>query len=117
MKIVKPEERDWIKADGYFKKILLTESDLKSAGNIIQIVKAEKGRIIKPHYHKKTSEVFYILKGNGILFVGDNKERRKEGDIIFCERGETHGVINDTEEDFVWLVFKINFTENDTFWD
>ena len=117
MKIVKLEEGKWIKANGYFKKILLAENDLKSSGNVIQIVKAEKGTSIKPHYHKRTSEVFYILKGNGILFVGNNKERRKEGDVIFCEPGETHGVINDTGEDFVWLVFKINFTENDTFWD
>jgi len=117
MNIVKSKEKDWMKADGYFKKILLTEDDLESRGNLVQIVKAKKGTSIKPHHHKKTSEVFYILKGNGILFVGGNKERRKEGDIIFCKPEETHGVINDTDEEFVWLVFKINFTENDTFWD
>lgn len=117
MKIVKSEEKNWTKVDGYFKKILLTESDLKSPGGVIQIVKAERGMSIKPHHHKKTSEVFYILKGNGILFVGNDRNRRKEGDVIFCEPGETHGVINDTNEDFVWLVLKINFTENDTFWD
>lgn len=117
MKIVKSKEKDWIKTDGYFKKILLTEDDLKSPGNLVQIVKAEKGTSIKPHHHNKTSELFYILKGNGVLFVGDNKQRRKEGDIIFCEAGETHGVINDTDEEFIWLVFKINFTKNDTIWD
>ncbi|MFH1473874.1 MAG: cupin domain-containing protein [Candidatus Aenigmatarchaeota archaeon] len=117
MKINKAEEGKWLKGDSYFKKILLSESDLKSPGNVFQVVKAEKGETIKSHYHKETSEVFYILKGNGIFFIGDNKQRYKEGDVLFCEAGERHGVINDTDEEFVWLVFKINFTEDDTVWD
>jgi len=117
MKIIKTEEKEWKKSNGYYKKILLSENDLKSKGNLVQIVKVDKKTNIEPHYHKKASEIFFILKGNGILFVGNDKQRRKEGDIIFCEPGEIHGVINDTDDEFVWLVFKINFTENDTFWD
>lgn len=115
MKVVIPKERQWAKCKGYFKKILLDEKELKSKGNLLQIVKAEKGSVIKPHYHKKTSEIFYILKGKGILFVGNDRTRRKHGDVIFCEPGELHGVINDTEREFVWLVFKINARKNDTF--
>jgi quercetin dioxygenase-like cupin family protein len=117
MKIVKSEEKEWIKSKNYYKKILFSEEDLKSKGNIVQIVKVDGKTNIEPHYHKKTSEVFFVLKGNGIIFVGKDKQKRKIGDVIFCEPGEIHGVINDMDEEFVWLVFKINFIENDTFWE
>lgn len=116
MKKVNLEEKDWIKFKGYSKKILFTEDDLKSKGIAVEIAKSESGGIIKPHYHKKRKEIFYVLKGNGILWVGNDRTRRKPGDFILCEPGEMHGVINDTNEELVWLNFKINAVKDDTYW-
>jgi len=116
MKKINPEDKEWIKLKGYSKKILFTEEDLKSKGIALDIVKSKSGEIVQPHYHKKRKEIFYVLKGNAILWVGNDKSRRKPGDIILCEPGEMHGVINDTDEEFIWLNFKINAMKDDTYW-
>lgn len=117
MKIINQEEKDWLEREGYSKKALVTKDDLKSKSNIfVQIVKNEPHTNVKPHYHKQTIEIFYILSGSGIFFINNDKNRRKPGDVILCEPGDVHGVINDTDEDFLTLVFKINPTENDNYW-
>lgn len=117
MKVVEQKEKTWIPCPGYYKKILLTENDLNSKGNLFQIVKVKPGKEIKSHYHKKTEEVYYVLEGKGIIWVNDYKSRCKPGDVILCEPGDRHGAINDTDEELVWLVFKINARKNDTFWE
>ncbi|NIR86256.1 cupin domain-containing protein [Candidatus Bathyarchaeota archaeon] len=116
MKIVKRNEKRWLKRKGYSKRILFTEDELKSRGLLVQIVKSEAHTEIKPHYHKKTIETYYILKGKAILFCGDKRFRARKGDAFLCEPGEVHGVINDTDEEFLLLVFKINAKENDSYW-
>jgi quercetin dioxygenase-like cupin family protein len=116
MKIIKQKDKTWVKFPGYFKKILLTEDDLKSKGNLFQIVKVLPNEEIKSHYHKKTKEIYYVLKGKGIIWVNYYKLRCKPSDVIVCEPGDKHGAINDTDKELVWLVFKINAMKNDTFW-
>jgi len=117
MKYIKPEEREWKDKEGYSKKILLTEEDFQTKGNIVQLVKFPARSKVKPHYHKQTKEVFYVLKEGGIIFIDDKKIRAKNGEIILCEPGEVHGVINDTDEEFRILVYKINAKKNDSYWE
>ena len=116
MKLVKLKDKEWLHRKGYSKKILLTEEDLKSEGNIVQIVKNEAHTEIKPHYHKQMKEIYHILQGNAIIFCGDTRVRAEPGDTLLCEPGEVHGVVNDTDEDFLFAVFKINAKDDDMFW-
>ena len=116
MKLVKLNEKEWLHRQGYSKKILLTEDDLKSKGNIVQIVRNEAHTEIKPHYHEQMIEIYHILEGNAIVFCGDLRSRVKPGDTLLCEPKEVHGVVNDTDEDFVFVVFKINAKDDDMVW-
>ena len=116
MKHVKLSEKEWLHRQGYSKKILFTEDDLKSKGNIVQVVRNEAHTEIKPHYHKRMIEIYHILKGNAIVFCGDLRSRVEPRDTILCEPGEVHGVVNDTDEDFVFVVFKINAKDDDMVW-
>jgi len=116
MKFVKQEEKEWLKRQGYSKKILLTEDDLKSKGNIVQIVKNEAHTEIKPHHHEKMKEIYHILEGNAIVFCGDTRVRTNPGDTLLCEPKEVHGVVNDTDKDFVFVVFKIDAKDDDMYW-
>jgi quercetin dioxygenase-like cupin family protein len=116
MKFVKLDEKEWLRRQGYSKKILLAEDDLKSKGNIVQVVKNKAHTEIKPHYHEHMKEIYYILKGNVIVFCGDTRVRAKPGDTILCEPMEVHGVINDTDEEFLFVVFKINAKDDDMYW-
>ena len=116
MKFVKIDEKGWLERQGYSKKILLTEGDLKSKGNLVQIVKNEAHTEIKPHYHKQMTEVYHVLKGNAVVFCGDTRVRTQPGDTLLCEPEEVHGVVNDTDEEFQFAVFKINANDEDTVW-
>lgn len=115
MKLIKDDKKEWLERVGYSKKILLNEDELKSSGHLVQIVKTEAHTEIIPHYHKQTIEIFYILKGNANLYFGDDKFRAQPGDTFLCEPGDVHGVINDSDEEFSLLVFKIDAQEDDKY--
>ena len=114
--IVKSGENTWVDGESYSKKILFTEDELQAKGNLVQLVKSQPHTEIKPHFHKQTKEIYYVLKGRAQLFCGDEWVRAEPGDAFFCEPGEIHGVKNDTEEEFRLLVFKINAIKNDLHW-
>ena len=117
MKIVNEDQLEWISADGYYRKVLLSEEDLQSSENIVQLLKVEAGSRIVPHHHQRITEVFYVLKGQAILFVENNYSTRRPGDIILCKPNETHGIVNNSDNDFVLAVFKLNAIKDDTYWE
>ncbi|MFA5364843.1 MAG: cupin domain-containing protein [Candidatus Bathyarchaeia archaeon] len=116
MKYVKLNQKQWQNRQGYSKKILLTETDLKSKGNLVQVVKNDAHTEIKPHYHKQMTEIYHILKGNAVVFCGETRLKTQPGDTILCEPGEVHGVVNNTNEEFLFVVFKINANDQDMYW-
>ena len=116
LKFVKLGEKGWLERQGYSKKILLTEDDLRSKGNLVQVVKNEAHTEIKPHYHKQMVEIYHVLKRNAVVFCGETRVKAQPGDTILCEPGEVHGVVNDTDEEFQFVVFKINAKDDDTIW-
>jgi len=42
------------------------------------------------HYHKRTTEVYYILDGEGTLELGDETVRLEPGLVIYIPVGVTH---------------------------
>lgn len=116
MKIVKHRKIEWTKSTGYSKKILLTDSEIKMKGTLIQLAEVEPGEREKPHYHKTTTEILYVLEGRGYISMGEERPRIEAGDIILLEQGDGHSVVNDSEGALVILVFKINASEGDKYW-
>jgi uncharacterized cupin superfamily protein len=58
------------------------------------------------HYHMGSEEVFYIIKGSGILKTPDGDREITAGDIIACPTGEksAHKIINtSTTETLTYL--------------
>ena len=100
----------------YVKDVPFDENDLNCKGSKFQIVKFKPNTRIKCHYHKKTSEVFSIRKGNGILKINDKEFKCKKDDFFLCEPNDIHEFINDKNEDFIILIFKTNEEDNDIFW-
>ncbi|MFW6117621.1 MAG: cupin domain-containing protein, partial [Thermoproteota archaeon] len=116
MKRVKPDKKKWLKREGYSKKILLSEKDIKPGGHLVQIVGSKPHTKVDLHYHKETTEIYHILKGNATLILDKKEFQTEPGDTFLSEPGEIHGIINNTEKDFVILVLKINRKKNDTYW-
>ena len=51
------------------------------------------------HYHTANTEVFYVIKGKGILVTSDGEKAIKQGDFIVCPPTEksAHKIINTSE--------------------
>ncbi|MFW6110508.1 MAG: cupin domain-containing protein [Thermoproteota archaeon] len=116
MRNVKTEEKEWLQRKGYSKKVLLSSEEIKPEGHVVQMVKSRGHTQIAPHFHKETTEIYHILQGSATLLIGEREFQAEPRETYLCEPGEIHGVINDTNEDFLILVFKINTKENDLYW-
>ena len=101
----------------YLKNIAFDQRDLRCDGAKFQIVKFKPYTDIKPHFHKKTSEIFYIREGCGILGLNGERIKCKKDDFFLCEPFDVHEFINDTDDEFVILIFKTNEIENDIYWN
>lgn len=116
MKHIKPKELVWTKRFTYDKVIIADENTLKSKGSKFQIVNFSPKTNIKPHYHKKTIEIYFIESGTGKIILNGIEYMAETGDIFIIEPGDTHEIINDTNDNFTILIFKTNEEKNDIYW-
>jgi mannose-6-phosphate isomerase-like protein (cupin superfamily) len=66
--------------------------------------------ILKPgekmglHGHRAVIEDFFFIDGSPKIVVAGREERVKPGDVVRVEPGESHDIVNDSEN-FIKLVF------------
>ena len=116
MKIVKQNNKEWQQKEGYSKKILFNEDDLNYKGGLVQQIKVKPGEVAGNHYHKKQTEIFYFLTKNGYWKINGEKFVFEIGDTLIIEPNDRHYVMNDTKEDYIYLVFKFNYSSDDLYW-
>jgi len=89
------------------------EDDFKCEGAKFQIIKFKSHTDVKPHYHKKRTELFYVTKGTGKIIINKESFRVKPDDFFLCEVGDVHQFVNDTNDEFIILVFRTNEPKED----
>lgn len=104
---------DWKNKYTYKKVIIFNESEIGVKGAKLQLINIPSGEKLKPHYHKKITEIFSILSGNGIIKINGKEVKEK---IILCKPNDTHSFDNNTNGDLVILISKWNEDEKDIFW-
>ncbi|OLT59650.1 cupin domain-containing protein [Moorena bouillonii] len=69
-------------------------------GTIKKLISQEPARFIhlcvdkaEKHYHKKTTEYYYVLDGSGHISLDDEIQPIKKGDLIKIEPGVKHQAI------------------------
>ena len=79
---------------------LLSREDGLIAIHSILIVEIEGMQIPEPHPHPPgTEEVWYLVRGRGIHWVGQEIRRQREGDAVACIPPEAlHSLINHTRK-------------------
>lgn len=63
------------------------------------------------HSHRAEEEMFFIVKGCGLLRYGDETRKVRAGDVICCPVGgpETaHQIVNDSDADLAYLSISTN---------
>ena len=73
------------------------------------------GRATDEHYHVETEEIYYVIKGQGLMKIGDEKREVSEGDGIVIEPGMNHKIWNTSDVDLVFLCCCApSYTNDDT---
>lgn len=102
-------ETEWQGRFSHQKAILFDESDFSSKGTKFQVIKITPGGKIDSHFHKIRTEVFYVLKGAGIITLGNEKVSCSAHDYMLCKPDTVHAFDNEQgTEDFVIAVFRTN---------
>ena len=107
--------RKIIKSD-YSKEILLELKDFKQPGHLLQVVTNPAKTKQRLHYHKKQTEVWYVLQGEAIWKINNVDYKVKLGDSFIIEPGDIHQADNMSDRDMKVLVFKINLPLGDEDW-
>jgi len=81
---------------------------MREAGGVLGVVEntLPPGTVGCPfHWHLREDEVFYVLKGRGVLRYGDELREIGVGDCISCPAGTktAHQIGNPFDEDLVYL--------------
>ena len=70
----------------------------RTTSSITQCSVAEErlmpGQAVSPHFHRETEEVYYILEGEGMMTVGDERTGVVAGDAILIPLNTVHSLAN-----------------------
>jgi len=58
---------------------------------------------IGKHIHENECEIITVLKGEADYFDDDTNYKVHEGDVLLCPAGHSHGITNNTKEDFEFI--------------
>ena len=62
-----------------------------------------KGDSIGTHTHDTSSEIIYVLEGEGVMVWNGATEILRAGDCHYCKKGDTHTFRNEQDADLVFL--------------
>ncbi len=85
------------------KKILVRENEAASALSFFQEAYLAPKTRFEPHTHPELEEYFYFLNGEGVMQVGDKKEKVGTGDLVIVPIGEVHSVENTGDETMTFI--------------
>jgi len=105
-RIFRAEEVDWIEPPdhyGGFSKLLINQSDGSKYFDFRISSYQPKGYAVV-HSHKTAENIYYILKGNGIVELDGKRNLVSPGMVIFIPPGVKHGISNTGFEDLVFMV-------------
>ena len=63
------------------------------------------GQEQKVHSHAENDKIYYVIRGQGKVIVGEESRILHEDEMVLAPAKEPHGIKNDSDEDLVCLVF------------
>ena len=69
---------------------------------ILTRAKLIPGASIGMHAHDDSCEVIFILEGCGSILEEDTRKAVQAGDCLYCPKGGSHSLVNDSEADLVF---------------
>lgn len=79
--------------DGIVSHLLVSEWTTKALFLTTSLVEMSPGGTQQPHVHE-AEQCYFILEGEGLMTVGNERQLVSSGDCIFIPSNETHGLEN-----------------------
>ncbi len=70
--------------------------------NMIMKGVLQPGASIGYHSHDTSSEIIFIIKGKGKVIDNNETVTIEEGQCHYCKKGDSHSLINDSDEELVF---------------
>ncbi len=105
-KVFHAEEIDWIEAPGHFSafsKLLVNESHGSKYFDF-RISSYQPKGYCEAHTHQNAENIYYIIKGNGIVELDGKRQRVSPGTVIFIPPKVKHAILNTGFEDLIFIV-------------
>jgi len=95
--------REFVSGDeALLREILHPDGSDLSIGYSLAHAVVEPGKITRPH-RLQTSEVYYILAGNGVMYVDDDHAPVVPGTSVYIPPGAKQNIENTGDTDLVFL--------------
>ena len=88
--------------DGLSCHLMLQETDVRGDSLAVTWVDVEPGARQIPHRHSP-EQVYVIVKGSGLMRVGDEEQSVSVGDIVYIPGNVIHGIRNTAEETLTYI--------------
>jgi|SRR6185436_15493440 len=94
----------------------------RTSSEITQCSLAEEvlppGHSVRPHHHRHTQEIYYIVAGRGLMTVGDEQQEVGPGDAVYIPPMHRHTLRNNGAEPMrIILVCGPAFSHDDEIFD
>ncbi len=77
------------------------------------VIKFLPGEELGAHYHNRVEETFYFTQGTPLMVVNDKQFRVKVGDAFRLEPGDTHNIVNNTDQEVHAIFIKCPYDPED----
>ena len=89
---------------GVVSRQLLNPENSESVRVTITEVHLEPSAIQPRHSHESSEQIWYAVKGRGVLLLANDEEKSFEaGDVVRFADGDIHGLRNDSDDGFIYI--------------
>ena len=88
---------------GQHSYLLLGRGQFGSENLAVTWVEAAPGSMQAVHGHPDNEQVYVIVRGRGVMHVGDDMQEVGEGALVFIPPGAAHAIKNTSDEPLVFV--------------
>ena len=103
MHVQRLEESPRNQRGGQVSYLLLTKGQFGSRNLSVTWVEGEPGSEQPVHDHPAQEQVYVIVRGQGLMRVGDDEREVSAGTLVFVPPGAGHAIRNRGEEPLVYV--------------
>ena len=104
LEFIKKENIIGLSNPGVVSRQLLNPENSTSERVTITEVHLEPGACQPRHTHNASEQIWYAVKGSGMLLLADNEEKDfTAGDVVRFAENDVHGLRNDGDSEFVYI--------------